>query len=259
MRKRFSTEGEMTIPPLHPRTLFRQGIRYMKKISFSTREQKYQFALFGILVFSSLVSIGLFAERAEPSPLGPYNSLRLNLFLAWIPLGLAWVIYKFAHWPIRILRVLLGFCALLWLLFFPNSLYILTDFQHIAIRNTDSPIWYDVIMLLWFSWSGLFLGVVSLYLMQDVVTRQFGKAFGWVFVAITAVLGSLGVYIGRFVGINSWDVISSRSRILREHLFNAAFHPQMRTFSFLFALFFLFVYLTFFIFGQLMNEQDSQK
>jgi len=193
--------------------------------------------------------------------MGPYSSLVLNLFLAWIPLVLAWVIYKLFHRRIKIIRVLLGFCAVLWLIFFPNSLYVLTDFQHIAIRDTVTPIWYDVIMLLWFSWSGLFLGMVSLYLMQNIVMRWSGKVFGWLFVVLATILGSLGVYIGRFISFNSWNVIINPLSMpgrLREHILYAPYKSQITTFSFLFALFFLFVYVMLFIFGQLMNEMGNQ-
>jgi uncharacterized membrane protein len=172
-----------------------------------TGERKHQLALVGILVMSSSISIGLFAARCAPSPRGPYTSLVLNLFLAWIPFGLAWLVYNYVCRPTKIIRVLLSFCAILWLIFFPNSLYILTDFQHIAIGDTNTPVWYDVIMLLWFSWSGLFLGMVSLYLMQNIVTRWSGKVLGWFFVVVVLFLGSLGVFIGRFISYNSWNVI----------------------------------------------------
>lgn len=227
-----------------------------------TREQKYQLMLFGILVISSIISVALFSVRAAPSPRGPYSSLNLNLFLAWIPLGFAWVVYKFVRLPKILIRALVSICAVLWLIFFPNSLYILTDFQHMAIRDTNTPVWYDVIMLLWFSWSGLFLGLISLHLMQQVIVRWRGKIFGWLFVVGVTILSSLGVYIGRFVDFNSWDVIidpfSMPSR-LREHFLYAPLHAQITTFCFLFALFFLFVYGVIFILGQLINEQGSQE
>jgi uncharacterized membrane protein len=227
-----------------------------------TREQRYQMVLFGILVISSVLSVSLFVARAAPSKNGPFTSLVLNLVLAWVPFGFAWIVYKFIHCPRILIRVLVSVCAVLWLIFFPNSLYILTDFQHIAIRDTDTPIWYDVIMLLWFSWTGLLLGLTSLYFMQKVVTRWLGKIFSWVFVVGATILGSLGVYIGRFIELNSWDVIINPFSILgsfREHFLYPPYHQvQFMTFFFLFALFFLFVFVTLFILGQLMNEQGHQ-
>jgi uncharacterized membrane protein len=156
--------------------------------------------------------------------------------------------------------VLMGACAVFWLIFFPNALYILTDFQHLAIRDTDSPIWYDVIMLLWFSWNGLFLGVISLYFMQKVVARWLGIIFGWVFVLGATIMGSLGVYIGRFPGLNSWDLIIDPFNLPGKILYYLSVtQERMLTFSLPFALFFLFVYMTFFVFGQLIKEHGNQE
>lgn len=227
----------------------------MRNILLFSTEQKYRLALFGILTMSSVISVGLFAARAATSESGTYAFLVWNLFLAWIPFGFAWIAYTSTRLPKVIMIVLVGVCAVLWLVFFPNAPYILTDFQHLAKNNTGAPVWYDVIMLLWFSWNGLFLGVISLYLMQKVVTRWLGSILSWVFVVGVTVLSSLGVYVGRFLRWNSWDMVFDPFKMPGEFLY-AVSQTQERTltFSFLFALFFLFVYVTLFIFGRLMNE-----
>jgi uncharacterized membrane protein len=225
-----------------------------------TREQKYLLALFGILAMSSIISVGLFAARTAPSPNGPYTSLVLNLFLAWTPLGFAWMVYKFAHIskiPVRILVIL---SAILWLIFIPNSFYILTDFQHIAIMDTDTPVWYDVIMLLWFSGSGLWLGLLSLYLMQRVISQWFGKILSWVFAVGAITLNSLGIYVGRFMYKNSWD-LALNPFIFPKYILVFILQNQKEAvaFSLPFALLLLFVYLVFFVFGQLISEHRNQE
>ena len=91
--------------------------------------------------------------------------------------------------------------------FFPNAPYILTDFLHLGSMGDIVPGWYDVLMLFWFAWTGLMLGVVSLYLMQDIVARALGGAAGWVFVVLAAGFGSFGIYLGRFLRWNSWDLL----------------------------------------------------
>ena len=231
----------------------------MRNISFLTTEQRYRLALFGILVMSSIISMGLFAARATTSESYRYAFLVWNLFLAWIPFGFAWIAYTSTHLPKYLMYILVGVCAVLWLLFFPNAPYILTDFQHLTRLNGEAPVWYDVIMLLWFSWNGLFLGVISLYFMQKVVTRWLGGISSWVFVVGVTVLSSLGIYVGRFLRWNSWDLILNPLKMPAEFLY-AFSQSQERTlaFPFLFALFFLFVYVTLFVFGRLMNEHSSQ-
>ena len=229
----------------------------MYNILLLKKEQRYPLALFGILAMSSVISTGLFAARATMSESSRYAFLVWNLFLAWIPFVFAWIAYASTRLPKAIMIVLVGICAVLWLIFFPNAPYILTDFQHLTRLNGEAPVWFDVIMLLWFSWNGLFLGVISLYFMQKVVARWLGSVFGWVFVVGVTVLSSLGVYVGRFMRWNSWDLILRPLKMPGKFL-DAFSQTQERTltFSFLFALFFLFVYVTLFVFGRLMSEQN---
>jgi uncharacterized membrane protein len=235
----------------------------MRNILLLNKEKRYQLALFGILVISSAISVCLFVMRAAPSKNGPFTSLVWNLILAWVPFGFAWIAYiayTFTHLPKTLRAVLVGVCTVFWLTFFPNALYILTDFQHLAIRYTQTPIWYDVTMLLWFSWSGLFLGLTSLYFMQKVVTRWLGKFFSWVFVVGAIVLGSLGVYVGRFPGWNSWDLIMDPFNMSGKLLgYLSVTQERMLSFSIPIAPFFLFVYMTFFVFGRLINEPDKDE
>ena len=86
---------------------------------------------------------------------------------------------------------------MLWLLFFPNAPYILTDLQHLGHPKPGVPVWFDVLLLMWFAWTGLLLGMVSLFLMQDIVRREFGRITGWLFVFAVGILASLGIYIGQ--------------------------------------------------------------
>ena len=229
----------------------------MRNIFLLSKEQKYRLSLVGILMMSSVISIGLFAARATTSESGRYAFLVWNLFLAWIPFGFAWIAYSSTHLPKPVMVLLVGLCAILWLIFFPNAPYILTDFQHLTRLNGEAPVWYDVIMLLWFSWNGVFLGVISLYFMQRVVARWLGSILSWAFVVGVTVLSSLGVYVGRFMRWNSWDVMFDPLGMPGEFLHTVS-RTQERTltFSFLFALFFLFVYVTLFVFGRLMSEQN---
>jgi uncharacterized membrane protein len=195
------------------------------------------------------------AARIAVSDSGRYTSLVWNLFLAWIPFVLAYLAYALS-WKKRLLYFVLPIAVFLWLIFFPNAPYILTDLQHLAKQSNTAPLWYDVIVMVWFSWTGLLLGLVSLYLMHDIIQRTFSKWLGWIFVFGVSVLSSFGVYLGRFVRFNSWDLLNNPKDVAVTIL-GLAIDPSLRLLAFtvLFAVFYMFVYLTLYSFGHLLQEQ----
>jgi uncharacterized membrane protein len=154
------------------------------------------------LFAASVLCIGLLELRIRETGDGYYRFLVWNLFLAWVPLALAAVAYSRSR---RGVDPLTAAVLVAWLLFFPNAPYLLTDFIHLA--QGPAPLWYDALMLSAFAWTGLLLGFASLYLVQLNLRRQFGVALSWLGVFGSLVLASIGVYIGRFVRLNSWDVL----------------------------------------------------
>lgn len=203
---------------------------------------------------ASLICVLLVAARIAYSDSARYGGLVWNLFLAWIPFVLAYFASALP-WRKTLLYLVLPVTTFLWLIFFPNAPYILTDLQHLARESSAAPVWYDVIMLIWFSWTGLLLGLVSLYLMHEIVHRNFGRWTGWLFVFVVSGLSSFGVYLGRFVRFNSWDILNDPKEIVVTIL-GLAIDPSMRlvAFTILFAVFYLFVYLTLYSFAHLVKE-----
>ena len=118
-----------------------------------------------------------------------------------------------------------------WLASFPDAPYILTDFLHLGSMGDIVPGWHDVLMLYWFAWTGLILGIVSLYLMQEIVTRGLGTAAGWVFVVVAAGFGSFGIYLGRFLRWNSWDLVRRPGPLADELLGRVTDPPRSRACS----------------------------
>jgi uncharacterized membrane protein len=220
---------------------------------------KYRLTIFGLLVGASVFCIALIRFRFSITGSGHYSFLVWNLFLAWIPFVIAYVTY-ITSISRRWLYFIIPISAVLWLIFFPNAPYILTDFQHLSNSNVDIPVWYDVILLIWFSFTGLFLGMVSLFLMQEIVRREFGRWFGWGFVVLVAALTSIGVYMGRFLRWNSWDILNDPGGLAQFTLYYLI-NPTPRSLIFfsLFAPFFLFVYLLLYAFGHLLLERDGNK
>lgn len=164
-----------------------------------------------------------------------------NLFLAWIPYLMA--LWAEASARRSIWRAILP--STLWLLFLPNAPYIMTDFIHLG--EFGLPWWYEVGMLLAFAWAGCLLGVASLFIMQRIIRKRLGVLISWGFVFVSCGLSGLGIYLGRFLRWNSWDVIFNPRYIAHDllHLFgNPAHYPQMIGVSGLFACFLGLGYLT---------------
>jgi len=220
---------------------------------------KYRLTVFGLLAGASVICVGLVRFRASMAGSMDYAFLVWNLFLAWIPFGIAYIIYITSIGR-RWLYFIVPVSALLWLIFFPNAPYILTDLQQLSKAGGDVPDWYDVILLIWFVFTGLFLGMVSLFLMQEIVRREFGRWFGWGFVLAVAGLTSIGVYMGRFLRWNSWDILRNFSGMAQFTLYYIL-HPTDRSliFASLFTSFFLFVYLILYAFGHLLLERRSDQ
>lgn len=230
----------------------------MKTLIQRFAHNKYRLTVFGLLAGATVVCVALVRLRAALTGWPHYTFLVWNLFLAWIPFGIAYIAYITAirrGW----LYLIVPAGVLLWLVFFPNAPYILTDLQHLTNANVDVPVWYDVIMLVWFAFTGLFLGLVSLFLMQEILRREFGRWFGWGFVLVVAGLTSIGVYMGRFLRWNSWDLLDNFSGMAQFTLYYLL-HPTIRSlvFASLFSSFFLFVYLVLYTFGHLLLERQSE-
>ncbi len=220
---------------------------------------KYKAAVFLLLNVASVLCITMVAARIAYSDSRRYSNLVWNLFLAWIPFMLAYLSYLFS-WRRKLIMITIPTFAFLWLIFFPNAPYILTDLQHLSNSSPKVPIWFDVILLIWFSWTGMLMGVVSLNLMHEIVKRELGRNLGWLFVFIMAGLTAGGLYIGRFVRLNSWDIFQSPASAA-EDLWSWLSDPSLRSLGFisLYTLFFIFVYLTLYAFGHILQEQHEPK
>jgi uncharacterized membrane protein len=151
---------------------------------------------------------------------GTYNYLNLlwNLFLAWLPYifsilaSSAYRIYSKRWWLILLL-------GLLWLIFFPNAPYIVTDFYYLAPRP-PVPLWFDISLIAIFAFTGCFLAIASLRSIHIIIEEFLGKIIGWLFALFALGLASLGVYLGRFGRYNSWDILLNPKMVLNELVVN---------------------------------------
>ncbi len=230
----------------------------LKKLHKTLRPVKFRLTVLGLLCGATLCSLLLFRIRTVISGSLEYIFLVWNIFLAWIPLGIAYLALIFSG-KRRFVYLVIPLATLLWLLFFPNAPYILTDLLHLAHPRPDIPLWFDMLLIIWFAWTGLLLGLVSLFLMHGIVIRELGRVTGWAFVLTVGVLCSLGIYIGRFLRWNSWDLLL-HPLVRMSNLMYYATHPSMQSILFIgaFSTFFIFIYVTLYAFGLSFQEQARQ-
>lgn len=154
-----------------------------------------------------------------------YFFLVWNLFLAAIPFAAA-LLYERTKGFVTQLATLA-----VWLLFLPNAPYILTDFIHLRPRP-PVPLWFDILLLLSAAGTGLLLGYGSVMIVQRVIERRRGALTGWAVAATALFLSAFGIYLGRFVRFNSWEVVTDPMPLFTDigyRLMNPMQHP--RTFA----------------------------
>jgi uncharacterized membrane protein len=157
-----------------------------------------------LVVAGSLAAVALELVRERLLEATFFHFLLWNLVLAWVPALLALRLRSSSRESRRLGPLLpLG---LLWLLFLPNAPYVVTDVIHLRSGDRVSML-YDVPMLGVFAGTGLLLGFLSLYLVQSVVRARFGDRRGWLLVAAVIPLTGIGVYLGRVLRWNSWDLL----------------------------------------------------
>lgn len=180
-------------------------------------------ALFFSCAFSAFLSIGRVVYTKELA----YIFLNWNLFLAYLPFAITRYLSGNEHILKQKWRSLFFFLS--WLLLIPNSFYIITDLVHLRER-TGAPLWYDVAMIFSFAWNGLLLGILSLRRMETMFRKRFTALPEPVFLMPVIFLNALGIYIGRYLRYNSWDVITDPYDLATDMLYLLV-HPLRSRFD----------------------------
>lgn len=196
------------------------------------------------LSFATAVNVAVVLARIFLTGNIYYGFLIWNLFLAWLPLVFALLACEqYKNGAKQSLRFA-GF-VVAWLLFFPNAPYIFTDLIHLW-TGFYTQFWVDLVLILMCAFTGLVIGFLSLYLMQSVVAGMFGRVASWFFIAGVTALGSFGIFLGRFMRFNTWDVVFKPSKLYRDvgmWTTHSIYYPRSIAFPVLFAAFLFIAYL----------------
>lgn len=173
-----------------------------------TLRNKFILALLG----SSLVGLMLLFINSLAFHDGNYYYLITNLILAWIPLLFSYLLIKVLHkydwenWRAVILTIF-------WLVFLPNSFYMITDFIHIQDVQSSHAVYFAVTFCS-VIFNALTVGFVSLYLVHQELKKYLNSIYSNCLIMAVLLICSLGVYMGRDLRWNSWDVITNPTGIL---------------------------------------------
>ena len=191
------------------------------------------------LVLSALVlawCLGLIAVRVTRTGSPHFLFLIWNLFLACVPLASSRALASMnrrgaSKWTQ---------CTLfgLWLLFLPNAPYIVTDLVH-ASPPAGILSWYDLGILLSCAGAGLLVGYLSVLDMQRLIEDRFGITAGWLMAGSALLLSGFGVYLGRVMRWNSWDVVTNPVGLfgsIGDFLLNARVHVHTYLITLLFGM-----------------------
>lgn len=189
-----------------------------------------------LLFFFSTLCLVLSIVRVFYSATPMFLFLNWNLFLAFIPWALSSTLIVYPQLQQKKLAVatLLG----TWLLFFPNAPYILTDLFHLKYA-LGMPMWFDLLLILSFAWVGLLFGFMSLWdiekiLKKYLITSRLKGLLRYrlsipLFSSVLLFIGSFGIYLGRYLRWNSWDIIAEPFALIYDigdRLINPFSHPQ---------------------------------
>lgn len=171
---------------------------------------------------ASIVCLLFYAFRMYRLGEVVFSYLPWNLFLAWIPLLLMVVLVRllrkqaWSNWPALL-------TTLAWLLFLPNSFYMVSDYIHLQELTADR-ILYDVVLFTMFVATGLLLGYSSVFLFHMELLKRVNRYTAARIISAVLLLCSFAIYLGRDLRWNSWDVLFHPQGLLFD-LSNQLLHP----------------------------------
>ena len=173
--------------------------------------------------------------------------LNWNLILAIVPWGISKYLLNKEKSPSRLSLSLMLFT---WLLFFPNAPYILTDLFHLKF-SSNMPIWFDLILILMFAWTGLLFGFISLWNMETLFKSRVKSSRISLISSLLLFACSFGIYLGRYLRWNSWDIIQNPFGLMADigdRIISPFDHPRTWGLTLLMGVLLNVIYWTFYLF-----------
>lgn len=167
-----------------------------------------------------------------------------NLFLAFVPLGVAWYMQ---HRSTQLNSISKYTLLVLWLLFLPNAPYVITDVIHLSYSPSNWFI-YDGITIGVFALLSLYFGFQSLIEVRKLFKTEIAETWLNALTVGVLILCGFGIYLGRVVRFNSWDLITNPLDLfgtISLYLINPIEHKSVWIFTLGFGIFLNFGFFLF--------------
>ena len=159
-------------------------------------------------LFFGGVAFGIYHYHLE----GP--DLVWNMFLALVALDFSLVSYYISK------KVVRGLGAILWLFFYPNTFYMLTDIVH--MQFTSTVLWNKTSLILYMLYvSSILFGVLcGIESVKNIVLTFKLKNYylRLLFIGVLSFISSFAIHIGRYARLNSWDIFTRPKTVISEIL-----------------------------------------
>lgn len=159
-------------------------------------------------LFFGGIAFGIYHYHLE----GP--DLVWNMFLALVALDFSLVSYYISK------KVVRGLGAILWLFFYPNTFYMLTDIVH--MQFTSTVLWNKTSLILYMLYvSSILFGVLcGIESVKNIVLTFMIKNYylRLLFIGVLSFISSFAIHIGRYARLNSWDIFTRPKTVISEIL-----------------------------------------
>lgn len=207
----------------------------MKKITYYVNIRIKEVIVFATLTIFCLL---LLLIRAKVTQSVFFFFLIWNLFLAFIPYLISFFLLTSITFQERqFLRIGTLF---VWLLFLPNSFYLITDFVHLN-KFPDVPFWFDLVLVSSFSITGFALGLFSIRTIEKIIQLHYSNVQSKIMMFCILYLTAFGIYLGRFLRFNSWDLLSNPIDLFASCV-DCLFMREVQNFTLGFGTFLLILY-----------------
>lgn len=185
-----------------------------------------RFRLLSALTISMTLSIVLLMIRIKLNQSYYLLFLVWNLFLAVIPYGITTALLT----KPKLHKLSFAIIFIIWLVFLPNAPYIITDLLHLT-RTNQQYLWLDILVITSFAFNGLILFFLSLSDMERLLKQQLNHQLVTIMRLSIFGLTAFGIYLGRFLRYNSWEIINNPTALLSD-MFALIFEPNLEAWAF---------------------------